>query len=45
VGADPGLVAAIRHLADQRVADGHGTDGFTSLVEAIRRPAGSAVAA
>ncbi|MPY92629.1 MAG: NAD(P)-dependent oxidoreductase [Acidimicrobiia bacterium] len=38
-GVGSGLVAAISALADQRVAEGHGADGFTSLVEAIRTPA------
>jgi 3-hydroxyisobutyrate dehydrogenase-like beta-hydroxyacid dehydrogenase len=35
-GVDSGLVRAIGALADRRVADGHGDDGYTSLVEAIR---------
>jgi 3-hydroxyisobutyrate dehydrogenase-like beta-hydroxyacid dehydrogenase len=39
-GIDSGLVRAISALAERRVADGHGADGYTSLVEAIR--AGSA---
>jgi len=35
-GIDSGLVRAISALAERRVADGHGADGYTSLVEAIR---------
>jgi 3-hydroxyisobutyrate dehydrogenase-like beta-hydroxyacid dehydrogenase len=35
-GVDSGLVRAIGALAERRVADGHGDDGYTSLVEAIR---------
>lgn len=34
-----GLVRAISALADARVAAGRGGDGYSSLVEAIRRPA------
>jgi 3-hydroxyisobutyrate dehydrogenase-like beta-hydroxyacid dehydrogenase len=40
LGVDPGLVRAISALADRRVEAGHAKDGFTSLVEAIRSPAG-----
>lgn len=38
-GVDSGLVRAISALADARVAAGHGADGYSSLVEAIRRRA------
>ncbi|HMG43575.1 MAG TPA: NAD(P)-binding domain-containing protein [Acidimicrobiales bacterium] len=38
VGVDAGILAAISTLADRRVADGHGDDGYTSLIESIRQP-------
>jgi 3-hydroxyisobutyrate dehydrogenase-like beta-hydroxyacid dehydrogenase len=37
-GLDAGLVTAISRLADQRVAEGHGSDSYTSLIEAIKKP-------
>lgn len=38
-GVDAEMFAAIQALADRRVADGRGADGFTSLIEAIKNPA------
>ena len=37
-GVDASLLEAIRAHADRHVAEGYGSDGFTSLVDAIRRP-------
>ena len=37
-GLDGEMFTRLARLADQRVADGHGADGFNSLIEAIRRP-------
>ncbi len=37
-GIDTGQLRHIRDLADQRIAGGHDTDGFTSLVEVIKNP-------
>ena len=33
------MFAGLARFAEQRVADGRGPDGLTSLVEAIKRPA------
>jgi 3-hydroxyisobutyrate dehydrogenase-like beta-hydroxyacid dehydrogenase len=41
VGVDGTIIAAISALAERRVADGHGADGYTSLIEAIRSPVAS----
>jgi 3-hydroxyisobutyrate dehydrogenase-like beta-hydroxyacid dehydrogenase len=38
-GVSADLFAGLTRLAEQRVAEGHGDDGFTSLVESIKRPA------
>lgn len=38
-GVDAGMFAAVQALADRRVADGRGADGFASLIEAIKHPA------
>jgi 3-hydroxyisobutyrate dehydrogenase-like beta-hydroxyacid dehydrogenase len=38
IGIDSSVIEAIGRLADQAVADGHGADGYTSLIEAIRSP-------
>lgn len=38
-GIDASLLASIARLARQRDDDGHGSDGFTSLIEAIKHPA------
>lgn len=37
-GVDAKMFAAISAQANRRVANGHGTDGFTSLIEAIKSP-------
>jgi 3-hydroxyisobutyrate dehydrogenase-like beta-hydroxyacid dehydrogenase len=36
-GVDAGQLAPLRALLDRRVAEGHGADGFASLIEALRR--------
>jgi hypothetical protein len=33
------VLRPIQALIDRRVAEGHGSDGMASLIEAIRRPA------
>jgi len=38
IGVDSTVIDAISQLADRRVADGHGADGYTSLIEAIKSP-------
>lgn len=35
-GVDASLMRAVSTLADRRLADGHGDDGYTSLAEALR---------
>ena len=38
IGIDSSVIDAISQLADRGAADGHGADGFTSLIEAIKAP-------
>lgn len=37
-GIDARIFSSIQALAEQRVTDGHGSEGFASLVEAIKNP-------
>ena len=45
IGIDSSVIDAISRLADRGVADGHGADGYTSMIEAIRAPKHQAEAA